>query len=67
VFRRIARVCGGRQSGFCPAVPRRTPTRAARLRTGQTTVTLDPARVAPEQLVAAIAGAGDYAAQLETL
>ncbi|MEV8511463.1 heavy-metal-associated domain-containing protein [Dactylosporangium sp. NPDC051484] len=35
------------------------------VRTGHTTVTLDPARVAPEQVITAIGQLGDYSAQRE--
>jgi copper chaperone len=35
------------------------------LRTGRTTVTVDGARCGPEQIIAAIGGAGQYTAVLE--
>ncbi|MER7007160.1 heavy-metal-associated domain-containing protein [Dactylosporangium sp. NPDC000555] len=35
------------------------------VRTGRTTITLDPARVTPEQVITAIGELGDYAARRE--
>ncbi|MEV6923352.1 heavy-metal-associated domain-containing protein [Dactylosporangium sp. NPDC051485] len=40
---------------------------ATNARTGRTTVTLDPARVTPEQVIAAIGQAGNYTARWEQL